>query len=129
MIQTLQKNILWVDGIAAMTAGLLVLILSEWLEGLYRLPLAVIYVLVVANLSYAAYSLSLAYRRSPSLAAIQLLVFGNLLWSVICVVILVYYREMISIWGFLFVTGEALFVCFLAGFEWRWREVLTGRTD
>ncbi len=60
----IQKNILWVDCCAAVSAGLIVLLAAQWLSQMYHLPKNIIIFIGCTNLLYACYSFILAnYRR------------------------------------------------------------------
>lgn len=121
----IRQKILWVDGLSAAFVGVLVFLTKDWLQELYNLPTELILCLAFANISYATYSLYLAKKSARSLGSIRFLVFANLIWSVVCVLIIMLFFKSISIWGQLFLIGEAIFVVMLATYEWRFRFVLT----
>jgi hypothetical protein len=118
------RKLLWVDGLAGATAGAAVLLASRWLSDWYRLPLDLLFLIGMANLVYASYSLSLAIRPKRSKRLIVLLIFANLVWAVICLRWAVVFAGTASLLGLVHLVGEALFVAGLAGLEWRLREQL-----
>jgi hypothetical protein len=56
----IRQNILLVDGLAASYAGVVVISSTNWLQGLYQLPEALLVSMALVNLSYAVYSLTLS---------------------------------------------------------------------
>ncbi len=118
------RNLLWVDGLGAALAGVLVLLLSGWLSPWYQLPLQFVLFMGGVNLAYAMYSLSLARRARRRMALIRLLVAGNLAWALALVRWAFVFWEQASFWGLAHLVGEAIYVGGLARLEWRWRESL-----
>ncbi len=118
------RKLLWVDGLAGAFVGVVVLSISRWLSGWYRLPHDLVFFMGVMNLVYAGYSLSLASRKRRPMALIVLLVFANLGWAVACVRWGLIFAPSASWLGLVQLWGEALFVGGLAALEWRWREQL-----
>ena len=116
--------VLWIDATAAALAGVVVLFVSGWLSGWYGLPQELLISIGVVNLVYASYSSSLAMRMRRPKALILFLVSANLLWSVVCVVLALIYRDTATLFGLAHLLGEALFVGGLGGLEWRWRDLL-----
>ncbi len=116
--------VLWIDATAAALAGVVVLFVSGWLSGWYGLPQELLISIGVVNLVYASYSSSLAMRMRRPKALILFLVSANLLWSVVCVVLALIYRDTATLFGLAHLLGEGLFVGGLGGLEWRWRDLL-----
>ena len=116
--------VLWIDATAAALAGVVVLFVSGWLSGWYGLPQELLISIGVVNLVYASYSGSLAMRMRRPKALILFLVSANLLWSVVCVILALIYRDTATLFGLAHLLGEALFVGGLGGLEWRWRDLL-----
>jgi hypothetical protein len=125
----IRQKILWVDGLAAAFVGAMVFLAKDWLQELYNLSIELVLFLAFANILYATYSLHLAAKSVRSLGSIQILVFGNLIWSAVCVFIIILFFKSISIWGQLFLLAEAIFVSILATYEWRFRFGLTGQNS
>ncbi len=119
-----RKRLLWIDGSAAAVAGAAVLLVRVWLTEWYRLPQDLLVFIGVVNLAYASYSLSLAARPHRPMWLILTLVAANLMWSVVCIILAVAYRETATLFGLAHLIGEALFVAGLASLEWRWRQLL-----
>ncbi len=116
--------VLWIDATAAALAGVVVLFVSGWLSGWYGLPQELLISIGVVNLVYASYSGSLAMRTRRPKSLILFLVSANLLWSVVCVILALIYRDTATLFGLAHLLGEALFVGGLGGLEWRWRDLL-----
>lgn len=118
------RNLLWVDSIAGLVVGTLTLAMVRWLSRWYGLPHDLLVLMGTANLVYGTYSLSLAIRPKRPKILIGVLITANLLWAVLCVWWVVQYGATVSIFGRIYLIGEALFVGGLALLEWRWRELL-----
>lgn len=123
-LQRLAPRLLWLDGLAAASAGLLVLGFSQGLSSLYGLPVPLLQFLAVVNLLYGSYSLGLAcWPRRPR-ACILLLVLANTIWAGFCVRLALQQSGTASAFGLAHLLGEALFVGTLAALEWRYRKLL-----
>ncbi len=120
----IRRKLLWVDGLAALLAGGVVLMTSGWLSQWYRLPQQLLLVIGMVNLMYASYSISLAARSVRPIPLILLLVLANLAWAMVCLILTFNHHETATLYGLAHLVGEALFVSCLAALEWRWRELL-----
>ena len=115
------RYVLWIDGLAAACAGVLMLALGERLSGWYQLPQSLLLLIGLVNLGYATYSLSLALRSRRPRTLIVLLVLGNSLWAAACLRWALVFAPTASPWGLAHLLGESAFVGGLALLEWRWR--------
>ncbi|HEX6370486.1 MAG TPA: hypothetical protein VF006_16305 [Longimicrobium sp.] len=120
----LRRRLLWVDCIAAALAGTAVLAFSGWLSRLYALPRDLLLLIGAVNLLYGCYSFSLAVRARRPRRLINLLVFANLGWAVVCLGLAVVFWEPATWFGLGQLIGEAVFVGGLAGLEWSQRDRL-----
>jgi hypothetical protein len=120
-------RILWIDGIAALSAGVLSLVFAGLLADLYRLPQQLITVLGVVNLAYSAGSLTLAAQPRRRLAYIVGLASANGLWACVCVALVIRLRSEASALGLAIIIFEGVFVAGLALLEWRHRHALGPR--
>ena len=118
------RNVLWVDCTAAAIAGATVLVFSGWLSHLHLLPQALLVFIGAANLAYGAYSFFLARRAVRPIILINVLVFANAAWAVVCLVLAAKFWGEASLWGIAHLVGEALFVGGLAALEWSQRQQL-----
>lgn len=118
------RALLWADGIAGASVGVLVLVLHPWLAVLYGLPASLVLGLGAANLAYGLYSSTLAVRlyrgQPPSRRAVVTLVAANAAWAVVCVVLAVALRERATLIGTAVLAVEAVFVGALALLERRY---------
>jgi hypothetical protein len=121
------KNLLWIDCIAGALAGVLVLSFSGWLSSLHALPRDLLLLNGAVNLLYASYSFSLAARARRPRASINVLVFANLSWAVVCLWLVTVFAGSATVFGIGHLAGEAVFVGGLAGLQWRWRDQLLVR--
>ncbi len=122
------SKLLWIDCIAGAVVGVAVLMLSPWLSRIEALPRGLLLFTGAANLLYACYSLSLAARMRRTLRQIELLVFANGAWAVVCVALALSFASSATWIGIAHLLGEAAFVGALAGAEWRWRNQLVRAT-
>ena len=118
------KKLLWIDCGAGALAGVAMLALGGWLSGLYGLPRRLLLFMGAVNLLYASYSFTLATRSRRPRPLIHLLVFANLGWTAVCLVLAAVFARSASVFGIGHLVGEALFVGTLASLEWKWREQL-----
>lgn len=116
--------LLWIDCAAAALAGVTVLMLSGWLSSLSALPRGLLLFMGAVNMLYASYSFALATRSRRPRLLINLLVFANLAWSVVCLGLALAFAGSVTSFGLGHLVGEAVFVGGLAGLEWRWRNQL-----
>lgn len=119
-----RRNVIWIDGAAGATAGVIVLFARQWMSDLYKLPLDHMILMGVANLAYAFYSLALATRARRPLSYIHVLVIANGTWACLCLRWATIYADTASVFGLTHLVGEGLFVGGLASLEWRWRQEL-----
>ncbi len=112
------SRLLWVDCTAAALAGALVLALNGWLGRLYALPLDLLHVLGAVSLVYAAYSFSLARRADRTVLQVEVLVYANAFWVVVCLGLALYFWARASVFGIAHLIVEAVFVGVLAVQEW-----------
>jgi hypothetical protein len=123
----LRRRILWIDGIAGLLAGVLLLVALDPLEGLYNISRETLSFIAFINLTYATYSLSIAMLRKRPIALIVILVIANLAWSINCLRLAFLFQDTASIFGLTQLVGEAIFVGGLACLEWRYRKLLQFR--
>ncbi|UTV30739.1 hypothetical protein [Photobacterium atrarenae] len=114
-------KVLWIDGLAALFVGSILISFHSFVGEIYSMPEKVVLFLASANLLYGLYSSSLAMSRKVSLRKIQVLVFGNCFWALTCLFLVYRFMDSASLLGILFILSEALFVTVLAGVEWRCR--------
>ena len=117
-------RILWIDWIGAAVVGVATISLRDWLSEVGGLPRDVLLTVGLANLAYAAFSLSLSLRPTRSMRLIGILVGANLAWSVVCLGLLLGHWSTVNALAVLHLGGEALYVGVLAMLEWRGRERL-----
>ncbi|MEL6615335.1 MAG: hypothetical protein AAFQ43_06330 [Bacteroidota bacterium] len=118
------RHLLWIDCTAGGLVGALVLLLHDWLSGLYGLPVGLVIGLGVANLVYASYSFNLARRHRRPLAGIVALAGANVAWAVFLCVVIARYAGDASVFGLATLVTEVVFVGGLGLLEWRHRDLL-----
>ncbi len=124
-----RRQLLWVDCSAGAVVGVAMFTLGGWLSEWYEVPKKLLYFMGVANLAYATYSFSLARRSVRPMALIVLLVVANLTWAVVCLRWAVVFNGTATLLGVAHFVLEALFVGGLGCLEWRWRDLLLRARD
>lgn len=119
------RRIFWIDGLAALSAGVFVLVLRRPLAELYALPLDLVTTIGLVNLAYSTFGLTLATRRRRPLAFIVALALANVTWASICLVLAMRFRNEAGTLGLAHILFEGAFVAALATIEWRNRRALT----
>ena len=119
-----RRRLLWVDGLGALAAGIVVLLIKGWLSQWYALPEQLLFFTGVVNLIYASYSIPLAARAIRPMSWILFLVVANLTWAIVCLTLAFSYSATASLFGMAHLIGEGLYVGGLGCLEYRWREDL-----
>lgn len=119
-----QRQLLWIDGAAGLSAGLLFLSWRQELSALYQLPPALLTFGASANLLYASFALSLAMWRSRSMVWVKTLICANAVWSALCAFGAAWCLRHASIWSVAHLLAECGFVGSLSAYEWRYRQAL-----
>jgi hypothetical protein len=120
----LRGRILWIDGIAALLSGGLLLLAADGLAEWYNIFRETLSFIALVNLAYGTYSISIAMLNKRPLVLIVMLVIANLLWSINCLRLACLFRDTASFFGLTHLVGEAIFVGGLAILEWRYRKLL-----
>lgn len=115
------RSLLWIDCVAAVLAGTLVLAFADPLAAFYAMPADGLRVIGAINLLYACLSGSLALRDTRSVRWIAALALANGAWSMACSGIAVAVAGTATAFGMAHLLGEGAFVGSLGLLEWRWR--------
>lgn len=121
-----RQRILWIDGLAALSAGIFVLALRGVLATFYALPLELITIIGIVNLGYSAFSLTLASRPRSArpIALIVGLAAANAFWACVCAFLVMRHWNAANLLGLSHIAFEGVFVLTLAAIEWRNRHLL-----
>ena len=119
-----RRNLLWADCSAGAIVGVAMLLLSGLLSAWYQVPYDFLIFMGIVNLTYAAYSFSLARRSERPMLLIQLLAVANMVWGLLCFRWAVVFSDTASFFGVAHFVLEGIFVGGLGAIEWRWRELL-----
>jgi hypothetical protein len=108
------------DWMAGAAAGALMLALHGWLARLYALPEALLLLIGLANLGYAAVSFTLdRLSRGDQVPLLRLIAVANMGWALLCLAWAARWAGEASAFGMLQLLGEAVFVGGLGALEWR----------
>src|SRR5687767_4263753 len=115
----LLKNLIWVDAIAAATAGLIVITLKSILAPLLNLPENLLLTLSIVSFGYAIFSFNLARQKTKPKQLLLLLIIGNAGYSIACLIVLIFFYHVAAPLGVFYLLLEASFVAVLAMLEWK----------
>jgi hypothetical protein len=108
----------------ALSAGIFVLALRGVLARLYVLPIELVTIIALVNLSYSAFSLTLAARTRSArpLALVVSLAAANGFWACVCTFLVIRCWNVATFLGLAHIAFEGVFVLALATIEWRNRQ-------
>jgi len=115
------KRLLWIDGLAAFSAGVLVLFLHRILSPFYGISIRVLLVIACVNLLYSSLGLSLAMRKKKPNTWVTVLIAANFTWAICCAALAYYVAPTASVFGIAHILFEGVFVAGLATLELRHR--------
>lgn len=113
------RRIFWIDGLAALSAGVFVLVFRRHLAELYTFPLDLLTVVGFVNVAYSTFGLTLAGQSRRRLGAVIALAAANYIWSGICLTLAFRFANEASPLGLAHIVFEGAFVATLATVEWR----------
>ena len=113
------RQLLWCDCLAAAVNGTALLFLSGLIAPLLGLPRAVVVFNGLVNLTYGAFSFSLARQPSPPPDRVRTLVAANFGWVAVCLVMAFYFARPGSWLGAGYLLSEGFLVGVLATLEAR----------
>ena len=118
------RALLYTDALAGAVVGVFVIALHPWLAGLYGLVEELVLAIGITNLTYGGYSSALAFGmfrgRPPTRRNVDLLILGNALWSLLCLLLAFAMRSHATFIGVATLTFEGAFVLTLALLERRY---------
>lgn len=126
---TTKDKILWTDCLGGLAVGVIVLLIHRLLSHWENLPASIVVTMGCANLLYGSYSLYVTTRNPRPRYLISILSAANMCWLLVCVGIVLIFRNEISLLGFLLVLGEGVYVSALGFTEWRMRDALSVNID
>lgn len=117
--QSLLKKILWADSLLGGSTAVVGLLWFQPLAVFLGLPVNIVVMIAVVTLAYALLALSLALQRQPSVLLLRALIYANWLWTVISVVLLIFYIPGTTLFGTAFLILQVVVVGMLAYLEGR----------
>ena len=112
------RRVLWLDALSCVACGLLQLLFNESMPRWLGLPSALLNGTGLFLLVYAAVVAFVATRTPPPRAIVWLLVAGNLIWAVDCVLLLASGWLSPTGLGTAYVLLQAVTVTLLAELQW-----------
>ncbi|HWB74481.1 MAG TPA: hypothetical protein VG755_05990 [Nannocystaceae bacterium] len=113
------RRLLWIDAIAAGSAGVLLLALRGWLAGFYGFALAQLWVMAVVSLCYCALGSIVLSQRTLPLGLVRVLFTANFAWACVCALAVPVLARSATVFGLVALLLEAIFVGGLAWLERR----------
>lgn len=104
--------------------GSLVLLFHPFLSHIQGLPESVVLFMGIANLVYGSYSLFVTTRDPRPVVLVKILALANMAWLIVCLALVFYWSDAVSVVGVLLVMGEGVYVASLGWTEWKWRVAL-----
>ncbi|MGE0102080.1 MAG: hypothetical protein AB7H86_06895 [Blastocatellales bacterium] len=123
-MRKLAGNLLWIDCTGGLLAGLIMLAIHPVIASWHNLLPAVIAGIGLVNLIYGSFSLLIATRKKRLMIMVKTLAIANTVWTAICGVLLICFRDEISTSGILHLTAEGIYVGALGLAEWKYRDLL-----
>jgi len=118
--------ILWLDGLAGLIVGSLVLALHRPLAPLYGLPPTVVASLGAVNLAYSSLGLGLVRMRRRPRVLVGALIAANYAWTLACAALVFTLATRATVFGLGHLVAEGAFCAALATVEWRRLDALVG---
>lgn len=113
-------RLLYIDGVAALTAGISLLLLRHFLSDWLGLPVWLLAAQGFVNLVYGSYSLPLARRKQRPVWMVRALSIANMAYAFGCVPLLLwYFYPVCNAWGVAYFLLEIGFIGGLGWLEWR----------
>jgi uncharacterized membrane protein YsdA (DUF1294 family) len=114
----LHQKIFLIDGIGALVSAILLGIVLVALEPYIGMPPKVLYVLALLAGAFAVYSLTCHIRVKTNRGRyLRIIAIVNLLYCCLTLGLVFYFREQVTIWGWLYFVGEIIIVSTLARME------------
>lgn len=117
------RHLPWVDGLAALVAGCIVLALRGPLAELYGVTPGFVTTLAIVNVGYSTLGLTLGPMRRRPAWLLAILIAANFVWAVICSVLAVR-ASGVTVFAYAHFLGEGAFVAALGVLEWRYRQAI-----
>jgi hypothetical protein len=111
------NHLIWIDGFAALSSGCFTWVFKSKLSPIFNLSESLLTTLMMVSFGYAIYSLSLARRQVKPMKMIKLLILGNSIYALACVILIGVFYKSATFLGIGYLALESLFVAGLAVLE------------
>jgi hypothetical protein len=115
----LLRRVLWADSVLGGATALAGLFWYSTLVDFLGLPLHLIVIIASVTMAYALLALRLALKSPPSILLLRLLIYANWVWTIISVVLLIFYMYEATLFGVTFLILQVVVVAILAWLEGR----------
>jgi hypothetical protein len=113
------KNLFWIDGLAALISGTIVILCKNWFSLLSNLPSNLLENLAIIAFVFASFSITNAILNTDYKPVFSLLIIANLLYVLFCLILLIFYFKSINWYGISFLVFDLSVVSVLAFIEYR----------
>lgn len=114
------KRVLWADCLLGGGTAVIGLLWYQALAIFLGLPANLIVIIAAVTMTYALLALSLAFQSAPSILLLRVLIYANWVWTIISVILLIFYFRDATIFGAAFLMLQVLVVGMLAYLEQRY---------
>lgn len=114
------KRVLWADCLLGGGTAVIGLLWYQALAIFLGLPANLIVIIAAVTMTYALLALSLAFQSAPSILLLRVLIYANWVWTIISIMLLIFYFRDATIFGAAFLILQVLVVGMLAYLEQRY---------
>lgn len=116
--QALHRNIFLIDGIGAMMSTVMLGAILPAFQEYIGMPRSTLYLLAVGAAFFALYSLgSFCFADVKQKKWLLLIMIANLSYCVLTAGLVMYYRELMTLFGVVYFTGEIIVIVALVAYE------------
>jgi hypothetical protein len=116
---SLLRRVLWADSVLGGVTALAGLFWYPTLVDFLGLPPPLIVIIASVTMAYALLALRLALKSSLSILLLRLLIYANWVWTILSVVLLIFYMYEATLFGVTFLILQVVVVAILAWLEGR----------
>jgi hypothetical protein len=113
------KVLMWIDALAAMTAGVGILMFRVPLSLIFQLPEGLLLTQSLIALTFMPYSFFLAIKKPGAPSLYRTLAVANLVYGLFCLILLLLFFRTANVFGVLYLFVDSFIVITLAILEWR----------
>ena len=113
------KNLFWIDGLAALLSGTIVILCKNWFAQISNMPINLLQNMAIIAFVFASFSITNAILITNTKSVFGFLIFANSLYVLFCLLLLNFYYKSINGYGISFLIFDMAVVSMLAFIEYR----------